>query len=217
MLEYSATNFGANKADNDRELLDGEFFDGERSAAQLKPVSDEQWTALAHNDAAYDGQFFYAVKTTKIFCRPSCKSKLPNRDNICMFGTAEQALAASFRPCKRCKPTGKRLPDEEWVELITTYIDAHYNETLTLELLAQLSHGSPYHLHRVFKKVTGITPADYIQQTRISHARQLLDNSKLSVAEIGAAVGLANIPYFITLFKKKTGQTPESYRKKGRD
>lgn len=212
MLKHSATNSGQRRADHDQG-----GFDGERPDIALQPVSDEQWTALANNDTAYDSQFFYAVKTTKIFCRPSCKSKLPNRDNICMFSTAEQALAASFRPCKRCKPTGERLPDEEWIELITTYIDAHYNAALTLELLAQLSHGSPYHLHRVFKKVTGITPVDYIQQARITRAKELLDNSRLSVAEIGAAVGLANTPYFITLFKKKTGQTPESYRKKGRD
>jgi len=109
------------------------------------PLSDEQWLAVADNDAAYDGQFYYAVKTTRIFCRPSCKSRLPNRDNVEMFPTAEQALAAHYRPCKRCRPTGQRLPDEEWIALITRYIERHYDESLTLNTLAQMSHGTPYH------------------------------------------------------------------------
>lgn len=65
------------------------------------PVSDEQWLAIADNDASYDGQLYYAVKTTGIFCRPSCKSKLPNRANIGFFENTAQALAAHYRPCKR--------------------------------------------------------------------------------------------------------------------
>lgn len=176
-------------------------------------VSDEQWRAIVDNDASYDGQFYYAVKTTKIFCRPSCKSRLPKRENIGYFQTAEQALSAHFRPCKRCKPTGQRLPDEEWIALVIEYVDAHYNETLTLKTLALLSHGTPYHLHRTFKKVTNMTPVEYIQQVRIDKAKTLLNSSDQTVAEIGEMVGLSNTPYFITLFKKKTGQTPESYRR----
>jgi AraC family transcriptional regulator of adaptative response / methylphosphotriester-DNA alkyltransferase methyltransferase len=176
-------------------------------------VSDEQWQAVANNDASYDGQFFYAVKTTGIFCRPSCKSRLPKRENIGFFANVDQALASHFRPCKRCKPTGQRLPDEEWIAFITEYVDNHYNETLTLEVLAVHSHGTPYHLHRTFKKIKGITPVDYIQHIRIEKAKMLLTTFDDSVAEVGESVGLSNTPYFITLFKKKTGQTPEAYRR----
>ena len=93
------------------------------------PVSNEQWRAIVGNDPSYDGQFYYAVKTTGIFCRPSCKSRPPNRENIGFFLTAEQALAAQFRPCKRCKPTGQRLPDEEWIAMVTVYIDRHYKKS----------------------------------------------------------------------------------------
>lgn len=175
-------------------------------------LSDEQWQAVAGNDTSYDGRFFYAVKTTGIFCRPSCKSRLPNRENVGFFQTAGQALAAHYRPCKRCRPTGQRLPDEEWIALITEYVDVHYNETLTLDTLAQLSHGTPYHLHRTFKKIKGMTPADYVQQIRIAKAKALLIASHQTIAKIGDAVGLSNTSYFITLFKKKTGYTPESYR-----
>lgn len=195
---------------------EAELFKGSSNKHQqplLTPVSDEQWQAITDNDSAYDGQFFYAVKTTGIFCRPSCKSKLPIRENICMFLTAKKALNARFRPCKRCKPTGSRLPDEEWIDLVTSYIDSHYQEPLSLDTLAQLSHGSPYHLQRIFKKVKGITPVYYIQQQRINAAQAMLRESNLPITEIASLVGLPNTSYFITLFKQKTGQTPEAYRK----
>src|SRR5690606_33583077 len=99
----------------------------------------------------------YAVHTTGIFCRPSCKSRPPKRENIGLYRTVEQALRAGFRPCNRCKPTGQRLPDDEWVSLVTAYIDKSYSQQLTLSILSEISHGSPYHLHRTFKKVIGLT------------------------------------------------------------
>lgn len=175
-------------------------------------MTEEQWQAILQNDVAYNDIFFYAVKTTGIFCRPSCKSKAPNRENACIFQNAEQALAAGFRPCKRCKPTGERLPDKEWVALMTEYIDHNYMAPLTLETLAEVCHGSPYHLHRTFKKVTGITPVDYIQQKRIAKASDYLLTTEQAVAEIALRVGLPNTSYFITLYKKKTGYTPTQFR-----
>lgn len=181
-------------------------------SGEVEKMTEEQWRAILQNDAAYNDKFFYAVKTTGIFCRPSCKSKAPNRENARIFQNAEQALESGFRPCKRCKPTGERLPDKEWVAVMTEYIDIHYRESLTLETLAEVCHGSPYHLHRTFKKVTGITPVDYIQQKRIDQASEYLISTERAVADIGLHVGLPNTSYFITLFKKKTGHTPTQYR-----
>ncbi|WP_410771958.1 bifunctional transcriptional activator/DNA repair enzyme AdaA [Fontibacillus sp. BL9] len=175
-------------------------------------VTEDQWRSIILNDAASDGKFFYAVKTTGIFCRPSCKSKPPNRENISVFPDAEHAMSAGYRPCKRCKPTGLRLPDEEWISVVAEYIDNHYMEELNLQLLADLAHGSPYHLHRTFKKVNGGTPVEYIQNVRIEQAKSRLLTTSQPVAEIGKQVGLANTPYFITLFKKITGLTPANYR-----
>ncbi len=65
------------------------------------PITSEKWKAIVENDKSYDGEFFYAVRTTGIFCRPSCKSRPPKRENIRLFKTAEQALAEHFRPCKK--------------------------------------------------------------------------------------------------------------------
>ncbi|WP_091167711.1 bifunctional transcriptional activator/DNA repair enzyme AdaA [Paenibacillus sp. 1_12] len=177
-----------------------------------RALTEEMWQAVLANDASYDGHFFYAVTTTGIFCRPSCKSRPPNPENVGYFQTAEQAISAKFRPCKRCKPTGQNLPDDEWIALVTEYIDKNYTESLTLETLAYICHGSPYHMHRTFKKVKGMTPVEYIQQVRIDKATEQLMASNKSIGEVGTVVGLSNTPYFITLFKKKTGHTPSSYR-----
>jgi AraC family transcriptional regulator, regulatory protein of adaptative response / methylphosphotriester-DNA alkyltransferase methyltransferase len=175
-------------------------------------MTDEKWQAIIHSDENYNNMFFYAVKTTGIFCRPSCKSRAPKKENVLIFQNAHQALSANFRPCKRCKPTGESLPDYDWVAQIAGYIDNNYNERLTLETLSDICHGSPYHLHRTFKRIKGITPIEYIQQTRINKAIEYLIDSHHAILDIASAVGIPNTAYFITLFKKKTGYTPTEFR-----
>ncbi|MFD7521850.1 bifunctional transcriptional activator/DNA repair enzyme AdaA [Paenibacillus chitinolyticus] len=183
-----------------------------RKAAKWDSPSADKWQAIISNDSSYDGVFFYGVKTTGIFCRPSCKSKAPKPENTCIFQDAEQALQAQFRPCKRCKPTGRRLPEDDWIEQITRYADNHYKQPLTLRTFSEICHGSPYHLQRTFKRIKGMTPLEYLQHIRIENAKSLLGNSDLSVSDIGSKVGIPNTSYFITLFKKKTGYTPAGYR-----
>ncbi|WP_040948849.1 bifunctional transcriptional activator/DNA repair enzyme AdaA [Gorillibacterium massiliense] len=175
-------------------------------------LTDEKWRAIVTCDAASDGAFYYGVKTTGIFCRPSCKSKEPIRDNVRIFEHADAALQAGFRPCKRCRPTGVRLPDEEWVGEIVRYIRSHLHEVLSLRVLGEMCHGSPFHLQRTSKRITGKTPMEYVQQVRIEQAAAALRRSDKSLAEIAAAVGIPNTAYFITLFKKITGYTPADYR-----
>ncbi|ATO52167.1 bifunctional transcriptional activator/DNA repair enzyme AdaA [Brevibacillus laterosporus] len=186
--------------------------DIQRHGKEHGSLTDEKWQAIISNDASYNDKFFYAVKTTGIFCRPSCRSREPKKENVRIFLTAEEALSENFRPCKRCKPTGQRLPDVEWVAQITDYIKKNYSETLTLESLADICHGSPYHMHRTFKRIMGITPIEYIQQTRINKAMVYLIQSDKTIADIAMTVGMPNTPYFITLFKKVTGYTPKKFR-----
>ncbi|EJQ14592.1 AraC family transcriptional regulator [Bacillus cereus] len=183
---------------------------------QRYELTDEYWQAIIHNDSSYDDKFFYAVKSTRIFCRPSCKSRVPNKDNVKIFLNVQQASHENFRPCKRCKPNGVTLPNEEWIDQITEYIQKHYCDALTLDILAEMCHGSPYHLQRTFKKIVGISPIEYIQQCRITKATKYLSHTNQSIMEISIAVGIENPEYFATLFKKKIGFTPTEYRKKNR-
>lgn len=178
----------------------------------LGRFTEEVWQAILHNDAAYDQEFIYALKTTGIFCKPSCKSRTPNKQNVYIFENAEQAISAHFRPCKRCKPTNERLPDHEWVDQITNYINMNYHEPLKLQTIADMCHGSPYHLHRTFKRIMGETPVEYIQQLRIDKATEFLRQSNKSISDISVKIGMPNTSYFITLFKKRVGLTPREYR-----
>ncbi|CAM4460975.1 bifunctional transcriptional activator/DNA repair enzyme AdaA [Paenibacillus tarimensis] len=175
-------------------------------------LTEEHWQAILANDVSYDQQFIYAVQTTGIFCRPSCKSRPPRRENVRLFSSADEALSQSFRPCKRCKPAGERLPDQEWVDQIASYLDKHYRESVTLESLAVQFNGSPYHLQRTFKRIAGITPVQYLQRKRITAAMELLSRSDELLSSVAAAVGLTSTAYFITLFKRITGVTPAHYR-----
>ncbi|WP_100486331.1 bifunctional transcriptional activator/DNA repair enzyme AdaA [Sporolactobacillus pectinivorans] len=165
-------------------------------------VSDEEWKAVSENDKAYDGCFFYAVKTTRIFCRPSCKSRLPKKENVAIFRSAEDALDAGYRPCKRCRPAGDIVPNDEWTQQIKDYIDANYRENLTLNKISEECHGSPFHLHRTFKKISGMTPLDYLLRVRIDKAIWHLRHSDKSVIEIGRLVGIGNPAQFATTFKE---------------
>lgn len=177
-------------------------------------IPAEYWKAIVDCNPAYDNIFFYGVQTTGIFCRPSCKSKIPNKTNVRIFKNAYIALEENFRPCKRCKPDNLHWPTEEWVERITEWLDQHYSEPLTLTALADTFHGSPFHLQRLFKRIKGVSPSEYIQQARLQKAIHQLKETKQSIEEISLSVGFSNSSYFITLFKKQLGCTPSSYRKK---
>jgi AraC family transcriptional regulator, regulatory protein of adaptative response / methylphosphotriester-DNA alkyltransferase methyltransferase len=129
-----------------------------------------------------------------------------------IFDSANGAAAAGFRPCKRCKPDGLRLPDEEWVEAITEAIRAQYAERVTLASLADQQHVSQFHLQRTFKRYTGLSPGEYLLRIRMDAAMAFLRGSSLPVAEIGAQVGIPNAAHFATVFHKAAGCTPSRYR-----
>ena len=180
-------------------------------------MTEEQWQAIIQNDLSYDSKFLYGVKTTGIFCRPSCKSRIPNKENVRIFQNADQALSKSYRPCKRCKPSGLQPPDTDWVMQIKEFIDTHFSEPLTLATLAGMCHGSQYHIQRTFKKIMGLSPNEYIQQVRMKRAMKLLVDTEKSIMKIGELIGVPNTAYFSTIFKRKTGYTPTDFRKRRRE
>ncbi len=132
---------------------------------------DTRWLAVLARDPAADGQFVFAVQTTGIFCRPSCRARHALRHNVRFYASAGEAARAGFRPCKRCRPevqdpqARRRQTIEQACHLL------EQEQPLTLESLAQQLAISPYHLHRLFKSATGMTPKAWQQAARARRLR----------------------------------------------
>lgn len=179
--------------------------------------TDEEWLAITTNDVTYNERFVYAVRSTKICCKPSCPSRLPHRDKVCIFSSLELAMEQGFRPCKRCRPANLKLPNEEWVSLINDYLETHYMYELTLDMLAERFHGSKFHLQRIYKEIMGVTPAKYMQQLRLIEAKRLLEETTLTINDIAERVGFHSSAYFIAVFKAQEQLTPKQYQLKVRN
>jgi AraC family transcriptional regulator of adaptative response / methylphosphotriester-DNA alkyltransferase methyltransferase len=163
--------------------------------------------------------YVYGVTTTGIFCRPGCRSRRPRPEHVRIFPSPEAALAAGFRPCKRCRPDAHPDgPDVELVEAAEALIRERFREPLTLAALGRALAVSPYHLARTFKRIRGITPGRYLLATRIRAAQQTLAaGSSRSVAATAQAVGFRSVSHFATVFRRITGMTPGAYRAAHRD
>ena len=110
------------------------------------------WKAVVDGDRRFDGAFVYAVKSTGIYCRPSCPSRLPRRQQVVFFATPEEAERASFRACRRCHPRDGNGARISFLPKITAYIDAHADEPCKLSVLSKHVGVSAYHLQRMFKR-----------------------------------------------------------------
>lgn len=174
-------------------------------------MQDHEWAAIVDCDPSYDGTFFYAVKTTGVYCRPSCRSRTPRRHNVYVFPSAKKAQKARFRPCKRCRPDQFLRPDEELAQCAARFLDDHFNRPLTLAEMARQLHVSPYHLHHIFKRVRQMTPASYLATRRISAAKRWLLESDKTIKEIAGLVGFSNSGHFSTVFRQRVGITPTAH------
>ena len=175
----------------------------------------EKWEAVIQRNPDYDGLFFYATKSTMIFCRPSCKSKDPLDRNAVFFDTVQQAIKNGFRPCKRCRPDLLDYrPDKELALQIKKTIDSFYTnrEQLTLELnnLGICRN----HIIRIFKAEYNITPLAYANSLRVAQIQTLLKTTNRSILDIAYSCGYGSLSSFYKCFKKQTGLSPISFRKK---
>lgn len=145
----------------------------------LKPTNDDEfWAAVQSRDYNFYSSFVYGVSTTKIFCRPTCPSRRPTRDMVTFFGTPSDAVAAGYRACRRCRPD---LSDQapvivRAVQKACTFIEENYGEKISVSRLAEIAGLSPFHFHRNFHKITGVTPKEYVESVRIKHAKLALKN-----------------------------------------
>jgi AraC family transcriptional regulator of adaptative response/methylated-DNA-[protein]-cysteine methyltransferase len=173
----------------------------------------ERWCAIAERDGQADGAFFYAVRTTGVFCRPSCASRQPRRENVDFFATADQARAAGYRDCKRCQPGG--LPRElAIVSRACAALDADPQRRLTLAQLSEATHVSPFHLQRVFKRVVGVSPRQYQAARRGATLREALQCGD-GVTRAAADAGYNSASHLYETVANELGMTPSAYRRKG--
>ncbi len=126
----------------------------------------ERWAAMMTNDRQFDGAFVVAVKTTKIYCRPSCTARPPRRENVAFYDSPSEAEAAGFRACKRCSPNTQAY-EASIVEQVCRYIDAHLDDRITLEALGAEVNLNPHHVQRMFKRVLSISPRQYAEARRL--------------------------------------------------
>jgi AraC family transcriptional regulator of adaptative response / methylphosphotriester-DNA alkyltransferase methyltransferase len=179
---------------------------------------DELWQAVSTNDPSYDGRFYYGVNTTRVFCRPSCKSKQPRRENVAFFASAGEAAGRGYRPCKRCRPDigPAYQPDRDVIREACLVLEAEYGSPDILDNLPCRVGLSKYHLSRLFKAHTGLTPKAYLQAARVRQAQKLLAGSALSGTEVCFAVGFNSMSSFYQLFRATTGLSPRQYRENRR-
>ena len=180
-------------------------------------LSDPRWISVMARDPKADGQFYHAVKTTGVYCRPSCGSRTPRPENVSFFQTTVDAERAGFRPCKRCKPDQRSIGDQH-AEMVTNLCRQIESAELppNLEMLAQSARMSTFHLHRIFKAVTGVTPKAYATAHRAKKVREELIRGG-SVTEAIYQAGYNSNGRFYEESNRLLGMTPTSFRAGGAD
>jgi AraC family transcriptional regulator of adaptative response/methylated-DNA-[protein]-cysteine methyltransferase len=178
-------------------------------------ITDEQrWQAVYTRDAAAAGHFVYAVRTTGIYCQPGCKSRMAKRENVEFFTDAAAAQAAGYRPCRRCQAKPSSIRRCELVARACRLLETPDNPPGLGQLGAQLGV-SPYHLHRLFKAETGLTPKAYATAFRARRLRERLGEGKTSVTDAIFDAGYNSNSRFYESADQRLGMRPRQYRAGG--
>ncbi|WP_076997752.1 bifunctional DNA-binding transcriptional regulator/O6-methylguanine-DNA methyltransferase Ada [Variovorax sp. KK3] len=181
----------------------------------VQTTGDSRWSAVVARDAAADGLFFYSVRSTGVYCRPSCGARQPRPENVDFHATAADAERAGFRPCKRCKPDQptRQVQQAAQVAELCRHIE-NADEAPTLDALAERAGMSSYHLHRVFKEVTGLTPKAYAAAHRAKRVREALTRSD-TVTDAIYDAGYNSNGRFYEGSNDVLGMTPTRFREGG--
>lgn len=178
-------------------------------------VNDRRWAAVVARDPEADGTFYYSVKTTGVYCRPSCAARLARPENVRFHPTYADAERAGFRPCKRCKPNVPPLVEQHAAKVAEICRLIENTETVpSLEALASHVGLSAYYFHRLFKAVTGLTPKAYAVAHRAKRVRRELDRSA-TVTEAIFDAGYNSNGRFYEKSDAVLGMTPSNYRAGG--
>lgn len=188
-----------------------------QSKVPAAPPTDDagKWAALKTRDAQADGSFVYAVRTTGVYCRPSCAARPARPENVAFHATCSEAEAAGFRPCKRCRPNEPALVERQAEAVARACRRIEEAEAMpALNDLAEAAGMSPFHFHRVFRKVTGITPKAYACAHLAGRVASGLQDAG-SVTEAVFEAGYNSSSRFYAKSAKRLGMTPTAYRKGG--
>src|SRR6516225_5710679 len=179
------------------------------------------WQAVLARDAQFESAFVYAVRSTGVYCRPTCASRRPSRDQVAFYSGPEAAEQAGFRPCRRCRPRGEaadsRSAQAKLVERLCREIEAGLDEgdgAMTLAALSQRVGANPYQVQRSFKRVMGITPRQYADAKRLARLKsRLREGQDVTGALYDAGYGSSRALY--ERAPSRMGMTPATYRKGG--
>jgi AraC family transcriptional regulator, regulatory protein of adaptative response / methylated-DNA-[protein]-cysteine methyltransferase len=188
-----------------------------QAPARAEPVSSEdaRWRAVVRRDRSADGTFVYSVRTTGVYCRPSCAARLPRRENVAFHANCAEAERAGFRPCKRCRPNDPAPGDQQAVAIAAACrLIEEAEEAPSLAALARAAGLSRFHFHRVFKAVTGVTPKAYADAHRGKRLRAELAQSG-SVTEAIYGAGFNSSGRFYAAAPGVLGMTPTEFRAGG--
>lgn len=176
---------------------------------------EDRWIAVAQRDAKADGKFYYSVKTTGVYCRPSCSARLAQRKNVQFHDSCEAAERAGFRACKRCQPNGRSL-DERYVVAIARAcrMIKTADAEPSLATLAESAGLSRFHFHRLFTNIVGITPKAYASAHRADRMRSELSRGR-SVTEAIYQAGFNSNGRFYAKSNSMLGMVPKRFRQGG--
>ncbi|MGH6897820.1 MAG: bifunctional DNA-binding transcriptional regulator/O6-methylguanine-DNA methyltransferase Ada [Geminicoccaceae bacterium] len=189
----------------------------EREPASSRFVTaDDRWAAVLRRDVAADGRFYYSVRTTGVYCRPSCASRPARRENVAFHATCAEAERAGFRPCKRCRPNEAPLAERQAAAVAKACrLIEEAEEMPGLDALAAAAGMSRFHFHRVFKAITGVTPKAYADAHRATRVRdELAQRGTVTEAIYGA--GFNSSGRFYAASAGLLGMTPTEFRAGGK-
>ena len=188
------------------------------STAQLESApttNQKKWRTIEARDDRFDGTFVFGVRSTGIYCKPSCPARRPQRRQVVFFANPEDAEQNGFRPCKRCRPKeGEYSPKKQLARRACAYIESHATDKLTLSLLGSNLGVSPYHLQRTFKQVVGISPREYVDACRVAKLKKELRVGK-PVTKAAYSAGFSSRSRLYDRVPSKFGMAPGIYRKRG--
>jgi AraC family transcriptional regulator of adaptative response/methylated-DNA-[protein]-cysteine methyltransferase len=176
------------------------------------PNQAQQWHAVLERDRAEDGHFVYAVATTGVYCRPSCASRRPRRENVRFFGGPVAAEQAGFRACLRCRPQAATDARSANIRAICRYIERHLEDPISLRVLGDAFDMSPFHLQRTFKAALGITPKQYTDSCRMDQVKRKLQSGR-SVTHALYEAGYSSSSRLYERASQHLGMTPDKYRR----